>query len=485
MEFVEGPIVACSTCLQSNAGLAVLRLSGFSNLSVLQKLFSISISKFSARKQLRTNILAKDGSVLDDVLATSFPAPYSFTGENVLELSVHGNIIHVERLIDLICEDFKFERARPGEFTYRAFKNKKLNLSQVEGLDLLLNADSTFVFDHGLSHLTGELHQQYLALHQAFKELIASVELAIDFSDDVGEKQSELLRKKHLEKVSKLLSNLYQRCSAPIGSLLEPSIVFLGAPNAGKSTLFNHLLGNERSIVSNIAGTTRDYLVESLSLDFGRARIIDTAGLRDTNDLIEAEGVKRSLFQSGHAFFRVLVINPFDEFLPKLEQLEQVDLIIMTHADCIGYDIAVSAISSSLPSVPVVLWGQDFDSSGPMGAILRSGSIGAKDVSDSMVGPMGAGFYIAEPTSIINSLTSIKYAFLTKDKPVLIHRQRELIKQISDKFIIFNELAKNEGDIAIIASELAILLNFSQELIGVFSPDDVLHHIFNNFCIGK
>src|SRR5690606_4432044 len=181
----------------------------------------------------------------------------------------------------------------------------------------------------------------------ALKQLLASVELAIDFADDVGDDNATRLRLEHTANVFSLIKRLHARATAPIGSLLEPSIVFLGVPNAGKSTIFNHLLGDDRAIVSSTAGTTRDYLSESMQLDFGRVRLIDTAGLRTTSDAIEEEGVRRSLSQSGYAFMRILVVNPFDSVALPSDALGELDLILVTHADLENFESKFLALKSS------------------------------------------------------------------------------------------------------------------------------------------
>ncbi len=485
----SGPIVACSTSMQGNAGLAVLRFSGFDELSILQNLFQQNIERLKPRVQTRVYVVGDAGEIVDDALACFFPAPHSFTGENVLELSIHGNVLHTERLLEHVIKNFGFSLAAPGEFTLRAFKNGKLKLTQVEGLDLLLNANSAFVFDQGLSQLTGELHAQYLQLHESLKQLLASVELAIDFSDDVGDENAKRLRQQHTEDVFLLLKRLYARATAPIGSLLEPSVVFLGAPNAGKSTLFNHLLGDERAIVSSTAGTTRDYLTESLATSFGRVRIIDTAGLRSTADAIEEEGVKRSMAQARFAFMRVLVVNPFQDFLPLEELKSSFDVIVVTHADVDSFETNFLRLRDQLPTgVPMVLWGQNI-LNGPMGARLCSGPIGAKLVTGPMgaelAGPIEPGVFLADPSLIISRLASFKYQSLTKEKPILVERQRFLLKRMFHEFSNFKVLSDSEEDIAIVASELQRVTTQSQELIGIYTADDVLQHIFANFCIGK
>lgn len=479
MNYAPGPIVACSTCLQGNAGLAVLRLSGFDNLNTLQPLFDKPVDKFIPRYQVHLNLLSMTKEIVDDVLVTFFPAPFSFTGENVLEISLHGNTLHVDRVISLIVKNFNFSRAKPGEFTYRAFKNGKLNLSQVEGLDLLLSADSNFLFDQGLSQLNGELHSKYHKLYKSLLEFTASIELSIDFSDDVGEEQIKKIQHKNLNNILSQVSLLEKRCLSPIGSLLEPSIVLYGQPNAGKSTVFNFLVGDNRSIISSQEGTTRDFITESLLLELGRVRLIDTAGLRVGTSSIEQEGIKRSYEQLNHAFFKILVVNPLLDFDEQFNR-DDVDLIIFTHADRDDFSSSLlSKLTVISSSAPMVLWGQK--KSGSMGAFAYDGPIGPKKLS----GPIEPRLLNGDLFSIINELARKKYDNLTKSKPVLVARQRELIIDLSERLNIFDDLFRKSDDIAIISSEMALIVNVSQELIGVFSTDDVLHHIFDNFCIGK
>ena len=197
-------IIACSTGTQSNTAIAVIRLSGFKNLPDLQKFFSFDLKKTDNRKSHLTNIIFKD-KIYDNGLLVFFPEGQSYTGENVLELSVHGNQLNIQRILNLFINEGGLRSAHPGEFTYRALKNKKLSLSQVEGLDMLLNANSSLMLSQGLDILQGDLHAQYLALYDSFLKLKAAVEISIDFSEDVGAEETQILFNKSFDKFFKLI----------------------------------------------------------------------------------------------------------------------------------------------------------------------------------------------------------------------------------------------------------------------------------------
>ena len=299
--FEKGPIIACSSGRLAVNALSLLRLSGFDHLEDLQSFFSVDIAKISPRKQILTDLLDKH-KTLDRILLTFFPAPRSYTGENMLELSIHGNPLNVERILQVFI-DWGFRHAKPGEFTYRAVKNEKMALSQVEGLDLLLRANSPLALDQGLQILHGDLAAQYKKLHHIYTRIKGSVELAIDFSEDVGEETSRNQQQKYFSEFSYLIQSLHNRVQHENSSLLTPSIVLLGPPNGGKSSLFNAILKNDRSIVSNIPGTTRDYICEPLHFRGVNFSLIDTAGLHDTADIVEKEGVRKACEVIEKGFF--------------------------------------------------------------------------------------------------------------------------------------------------------------------------------------
>lgn len=465
----EQAIVACSTSLASSSAIALIRISGFVNIVDLQDFFSFDLSKVQARKSHLSSILY-NGSKLDECLLVFFPGPKSYTGENILELSVHGNPLSVQLILDAFCSSKKMRLAREGEFTYRALINKKMNLSQVEGLDLILNAQSAQVFSQGLSLMHGELHTEYLKLHSVFLLLKASVELSIDFLEDIGEDQAEKQLQFHLAQFHNLISSLHARTQSSSSDLLNPSIVLVGQVNAGKSSLFNALLKNKRSIVSPVAGTTRDFITEYTLIKGINFKLVDTAGLRITQDPIEHEGIERALGIFQHAFFRVLVINPFDtndlDFEPLFTHFkkEELDLIVLTHSDCLFFEEAWAKHSSLFPvSVPKLKVA--FGPIEPASFICDTGSGGS-----------------IEP---LLNLALNKFIHFYQQNPILIERHRDVINKIFLQTKCLLDLLNSTSDIAIIASQINTISTALEELIGVVSTHEVLDSIFSRFCIGK
>jgi tRNA modification GTPase len=505
------PIIACSTGTISNTAIAVIRLSGFNSLSSLQPYFSFSLSKAKPRYSHLTNIIFEN-QIFDNGLMVFFPEGESYTGENVLELSVHGNLLNIQKILDLFISKADFRSAHPGEFTYRALKNKKLSLSQVEGLDMLLNANSSLMLSQGLDILQGELHAQYLRLYDSFLKLKGAVEISIDFSEDIGEKESKILFNNSFNAFMKILESLHTRTQGNISSLLSPEMVLVGQTNAGKSSLFNLLVKHNRSIVSSIAGTTRDYISEVIHIDGTNYNLVDTAGIRDSNDVIENIGIDRAFEILKRAFFKILIINPFETNPAYLEKLAGVefDFLIISHSDKADFlrkiaDLNLSKIkvlkvavasfeTGSIGPIDLAIF-----KSGPIGPKLKIGSLGPIGPENIDTGSIGPKFQTGpiepvEPISVktsgpiepvVKNLLAEKFRLETSNSPILLERHRACINSLylnaSELSCKINEI----DDAAILSSEINIFSNYLSELIGIVSPDDVLNSIFANFCIGK
>jgi tRNA modification GTPase len=473
-DFLENdPIIACSTSMASNAAIGVIRISGFQSLAAYQKLFSFNLDKVVARKSFLTNIIDQNENILDSIMIIYFQAPASYTGENVLELYVHGNILNVQGIIDLFVATFGLRIAKPGEFSYRALKNKKLSLSQVEGLDLFLNAQSSLMLSQGSKALQGQLHLKYSELYDLFLKLRTSVEILIDFSEDVGDENAWSYYKESLHHFGRCLTELYKRTRGNLSSLLSPDVVLVGQTNAGKSTLFNYLVKNQRSIVSPIHGTTRDYISELIFINSHPFKLVDTAGIRSSKDLIEEEGIKRSLDLVKNAFIRILVVNPLEESGWDYAKTIPFDAVIFTHADCADYksENCLKIMKKYLSHVPAFF---EISLAGPIGPELKFDR-------ENESGPIGPEMFEKRFLDLIYD----KFQEQIANDPILIHRHIALINRIYNDFNGLYESVSEEQDVAVLAHALFEINTSLSELIGIITPDDLLTSIFDNFCIGK
>ncbi len=477
----KDPIIACSSGANQNTAISVIRISGIAKLSDLQENFSKDLNKVEPRKAYLSKIFS-NGRNLDEVLLTYFKGPNSFNGENILELSVHGNPLNIKNILELF-NSVGIRNANPGEMTYRALRNNKLTMSQVEGLDTLLNANSTEIIEQGLNNLGGALQKEYLKLRDLYLHLRGSVEILIDFSEDVGEEDSFKNLKESFDNFFNFLRKLELRTQTPRNHLLKPKVVFLGKTNAGKSTLFNKLLNNDRAIVSDTHGTTRDYVTEYFNASGVEFQLVDTAGLRKSEDQIEIQGIKLSKELYKEAFFKVLVINPLMEVV--FDSLEsEPDVVIFTHSDDSRFDEFLSNYKDLYKEKPCFYSGSigPDGAFGPIGPGFKIGPIGPSS-KNGPIGPKSGG--PIEPLGPLKNLIFSKYSKLTKNNPILPERQRSNIKELYEKTELLAQVIETQSDIGVVSSEINTLDSSVNALLGITTPDDVLNNIFSNFCIGK
>lgn len=474
----DDTIVTVSTGLRDKTAIGIIRISGSLELKGLQKF--LNLKKLKPRYAHFVKLTNDVDELLDEGIALYFPGPNSYTGEDVLELQVHGNPVQLERIKKYIVNRFGYNNAFPGEFTYRAYKNKKLTISQIEGLDLILNADNVLAIDSGLSTLNGELFGKYGDLKESFLNLNAALEMATDFSEDIGEEEASSRLLEHINVFSEKLTELYKGCEGQLSSLTTPSICFFGKTNAGKSTLFNKVLNSKRSIVSDIEGTTRDYISENYYVDDYSFRLLDTAGLRVTTDEIEKAGIEKTTELMSRSFFKIYVCNPLAEDISKID-VDGYDCFIFTHNDRSGFERAVNTFghlfkdvccfssSESGPIEPLFNTG-----GGPIEPLLKnkSGPIGPK-TNNSFIGPIGP----------LNREIWSKFSESKASIKVDIPRQRELICSIYETWITLDD--SEISDLGILSMKIQEVSYKLDDLIGALAPDTVLNHIFNNFCIGK
>jgi len=383
-----------------------------------------------------------------------FQAPHSYTGENVLEIYAHGNQILLSKILNCLVDHHGFRFAGPGEFTLRSLRAGKISLSQVEGLDLFLNAKNDFALSSGFSLLSGEFNQLYADLYNAYINHRSAAEMGFDFLDDIGEENFISLFQNTWHNLSEKINLLYQRSQIDLNFLLNPTITLFGHPNAGKSSLFNLLLGKDRSIVHSSAGTTRDYISEHINIDNSLYQIIDTAGLHQTQDEIELAGIQKVKKLVQESFCKILVHDIGDELF---DFNEDFSLIVLTHTDL-------------YPSEFIQKRTQYFHQKSQQVVLVNL------TANDGSIGPIRDSIF----QFISNSLKA-----LSKPNALPIERHRHVISNIYKLSRSYGGIQASENDMSIVFVELQGLGKVIEELIGVVTSDDVLSYIFKNFCIGK
>ena len=330
---MEETIAALATPPGEGA-LAVIRISGPEAFAVADAIFrgSKSPSTIEERRVALGRVIDSQGEVIDEVLLTTFRNPRSYTGEDLVEISGHGGSLVASRVLAAALEAGA-RMARPGEFTERAFLNGKLNLTQAEAVMDLISASTPRAARAAASQLEGRLGEEINALRGELLESVAHLEAFIDFPEEGIDPESGVVLRKRMEGILGHLTRLL--ATANEGRLLHEGITLAlcGAPNAGKSSLLNRLLGSERAIVSATPGTTRDTIEERASLGGYPFRVIDTAGLRETSDPVEREGVERARHAADNADLRIHLVDA-TEMAPIVPLFEE-EMIVLNKIDLV------------------------------------------------------------------------------------------------------------------------------------------------------
>ncbi len=445
-------IVALATP-SGRSGIGVIRLSGPGALAVAGEL--CGGAEFEPRRATLVRII-DHGNVLDEAVVTYFKSPNSFTGEDVVEVAGHGSPIVLRQVIDL-CLGLGARLAEPGEFSLRALGNGKMNLSQAEAVRDLIDAQTVAAARQSVRQLRGELSNRLQPLKNRLLDAIVLLESALEFvEDDLPDLQSARLRE---DLVSVASDARAFAATFRAGRLLRDGlrVALVGRPNVGKSSLFNALLGHERAIVTEIAGTTRDQLHEKLVIGDIPISLVDTAGLRETDDKVESIGVERSRLTMADADLVILLLDATVGFTAEDEEIWQ-------SMEDLNHLIVVNKIDLGIsPEI-------DERIGGHRSKIVRVSAktgFGLEELERAIVDPFRPDQI--EPGSFL--ISDARHFDLLERTAAEIENSIGLLDQ------------KMSEEIVLIGLHNAI--RYLGQITGETTTEDMLTRIFSTFCIGK
>ena len=456
-------IICAPATVPGTGAISVIRVSGKGCLELADKIISLRKGSIAQSKGYTLHfgsIFASDGSLLDEVIVSVFRAPNSYTGEDGVEISCHSSKYIVSETIGLLCEK-GCRMAGPGEFTQRAYLNGKMDLAQAEAVADVIAADSKAALRVAQSQLRGEYSAAFKELRDALVRLSALVELELDFSEEEVEFASREMIIGLAESAIAKMSRL--RDSYRVGNALKNGVpvAIVGAPNVGKSTLLNALLGEDRAITSDIPGTTRDTVEESIVIEGVRYRFIDTAGIRETEQMIERLGIERSLAKIRDAAIVSCLLDATkkdesEQMLSKVESLIDVEnqkiIVVANKSDLNGHvKEELSGLSEGAISI----------------SALRKE--GLRELEKAIV---KCGFADTDEHVIVTSARH--YNALSSAVESLRAVVRAVREGISEELLA-------EDLRAAICDINSIFASTSDSI----TPDEVLGEVFGKFCIGK
>ena len=461
--FTDDTIAAISTPL-GEGGIGIVRLSGKNSIEIAENIFS-SPKKRTLQNMKSSSIIyghihnPSTGEKIDEVLVTVMKSPHSYTKEDVVEINCHGGMITLRKTLELVLRQGA-RLADPGEFTRRAFINGRIDLSQAEAILDLIRSKTDESRRIAIEQLQGGLSEKITALRDSLMAICVNVEAYIDFPEDeieTASKQDLFLSMKDIGRDIETLLKTYDEAKFFREGL---STAIVGRPNVGKSSLLNALLQKDRAIVTDIPGTTRDVIEEYLNIKGLPLRIMDTAGIRDVKDIVEKEGVRRSLRSIENADLVIAIFDQSEPLRPEdfdvMERIKNKTAIAVLNKCDHPAAFSQESFSSFIrhPSSSLHISATSGDGLEELKEAIFNSCL--KDWKEEREGVVVTN--LRHKTSIENALESLHRASqaLTENQPV-----------------------------EIIAIELRHSLDKLGEIVGAVTTEDILNRIFSDFCIGK
>ncbi|MBF0347828.1 MAG: tRNA uridine-5-carboxymethylaminomethyl(34) synthesis GTPase MnmE [Magnetococcales bacterium] len=444
------------------SAIAVIRLSGTGCGKKLNNHFvpRLNENEFNKRFVRFAKFFDHQGQLLDQVVLIHFPGPNSFTGEDVFEIQCHGSPVIVEAILDTLGMA-GFRLAKGGEFSKRAFLNGKMDLLQAESIQQLIAANNLQSVRENVRKLDGFLSKMVQDLQSRLTDILAHMEVAIDFSEDDGDSLSTEDLCRNMASLSEWIGQKLRESHIVEQSNRIPNCVIVGRPNVGKSTLFNALVGMQRAIVSQVAGTTRDYIQEVITIDHLQIKVCDTAGIRCDAEGIEQMGIQRSLELFHASDLILLVVDACDGWTR-----EDMELLQKTN----GFCRIIIFNKSDLCNLPIQWPGVSENQEVAEEEILQISALEKQDVTKVK----------HQIIKALNLQTNQHDFFVSFNK-----RQSLCMKGILSALIMAESMLIHDADLEIVAIKIREALEKLAEMTGKGVEQQLLDHIFSQFCIGK
>lgn len=464
---IDQSTICAITTGSANGAVAMVRVSGSEAIAIADKIYHSPKKEKQLATQAANTIhfgqIKRDDETLDEVVVSLFRAPHSYTGEDVVEITCHGSAYIQQELLQLLISSGA-RLAKPGEFTQRAFLNGKMDLSQAEAVADVIASNSKAAHKVAIGQLRGGFSTELSSLRQQLLHFTAMVELELDFSEEDVEFADRSELKKLLVKIDNAITKLVD--SFQLGNAIKNGIpvTIAGETNVGKSTLLNALLNEERAIVSDIEGTTRDVIEDVLNIEGIMFRFIDTAGIRATDDKIENLGIERTFQKIDQAQVVLLLLdltNTMNQNIERLEQIrERIDeqqLIIVGNKADEGGQIAIRQLVAKVT----------LEENEDLAFISAKNGDNIDYLKKLLLETVNMNQLDNDEVIVTNAR---HFEALTKANEALQRVVNGIDMQISGDFL---------------AQDIRECLHFLGEITGDISTDEVLGHIFKNFCIGK
>lgn len=456
---MEDTIAAIATAY-GEGGIGIIRISGEKSLEILKSIFDPAgdNDEIVSRRMTYGTVIDDECRIIDEVLAVYMKGPKTYTAEDVVEINCHGSMVSLRKTLALVLR--KGARlAEPGEFTKRAFLNGRLDLSQAEAVIDLIKAKTDKSFDIAVSQLGGELSGKIASIREKLMDVLVNITVNIDYPDEDIEELTYIELKKNIFQINDMIKVLVSSASA--GRMIREGIrvAIVGKPNVGKSSLMNGLLRESRAIVTDMPGTTRDTIEETISIRNIPVYLTDTAGIRETADKIEQIGIEKTKEAFNNADFIIFILDGSEGMTEEdkliMEYIEGRNSLVLINKNDLDQQLDIEEVKKSMPGVRIIQ------------TSLIKGE-GITEIEDTIEELVYGGKVSQKESLMVNNVRHI-----------------ELLNKASGSLSDAYNMAEAEEALDFIEVDVRNAYELLGEITGETVSDDIINEVFSRFCLGK